>query len=154
MVSVTPTVRVQAAAFDTRQEVHAITGGRSDIGAVVTFTGLCRDEGGQLAVLELEHYPGMAETEMLRIAHEAIARWPVQAITAIHRFGKITPGDDIVLVIAASPHREAAFQAASFMMDFLKSKAPFWKKEHRKDGTIGAWVDAKEQDEVALLRWN
>lgn len=153
MAGVTPTVRVQAQGIDTNAEVHAITQGRSDIGAVVTFTGLCRDEGGQLAALELEHYPGMAETEMLRIANEAIARWPIQAMTAIHRFGKITPGDDIVLVIAASPHREAAFQAASYMMDFLKSKAPFWKKEHRKDGTSGAWVDAKEKDEEALLRW-
>ena len=153
MASVMPTVRVQAARFDTRQEVRAITEGRRDIGAVVTFTGLCRDEGGQLAALELEHYPGMAEAEILRIANEAVTRWPIQAITAIHRFGKIAPGDDIVLVIAASPHREAAFQAASFVMDFLKSKAPFWKKEHWKDGTFGGWVDAKEKDEEALLRW-
>ncbi len=153
MAGVTPVVRVQAEPIDTRAAVHVITQGRSDIGALVTFTGLCRDEGGQLAALELEHYPGMAEAEMLRIANEANVRWPIQAITAIHRYGKIIPGDDIVLVIVASPHREAAFQAASFMMDFLKSKAPFWKKEHRKDGTSGAWVDAKEKDEEALLRW-
>jgi molybdopterin synthase catalytic subunit len=153
MTNVTPVVRVQAEAFDTPQEVHAMTQHRHDIGALVTFTGLCRDEGGQLAALELEHYPGMAEAEILRIANEAVARWPIQAITAIHRFGKIAPGDDIVLVIAASPHREAAFQAASFVMDFLKSKAPFWKKEHWKDGSSGAWVDAKEKDEEALLRW-
>ncbi len=153
MASVTPVVRVQAEAFDTRKEVHAITQGRCDIGALVTFTGLCRDEGGQLAALELEHYPGMAEAEIMRIANEAVQRWPIQAITAIHRFGKIAPGDDIVLVIAASPHRETAFQAASFVMDFLKSKAPFWKKEHWKDGTSGAWVDAKEKDEDALARW-
>jgi molybdopterin synthase catalytic subunit len=153
MTNVTPVVRVQAQAFDTRQEVHAITQDRHDIGALVTFTGLCRDEGGQLAALELEHYPGMAEAEILRISNEAVTRWPIQAITAIHRFGKIAPGDDIVLVIAASPHREAAFQAASFVMDFLKSKAPFWKKEHWKDGSSGGWVDAKEKDEDALARW-
>ncbi len=150
----TPVVRVQAQGIDARNEVHAISQGRSDIGALVTFTGLCRDEGGQLAALELEHYPGMAEAQMQKIAQEAIARWPIQAITVIHRYGKIAPGDDIVLVITASPHREAAFQAASYMMDFLKSKAPFWKKEHRKDGTSGAWVDAKEKDEDALLRWD
>lgn len=154
MASVTPVVRVQAQGIDARNEVHAISQGRSDIGALVTFTGLCRDEGGQLAALELEHYPGMAEAQMQKIAQEAIARWPIQAITVIHRYGKIAPGDDIVLVITASPHREAAFQAASYMMDFLKSKAPFWKKEHRKDGTSGAWVDAKEKDEDALLRWD
>ncbi len=154
MERVIPTVRVQAQGIDTRNEVHAISQGRSDIGALVTFTGLCRDEGGQLAALELEHYPGMAEAQMQKIAQEAIARWPIQAITVIHRYGKIAPGDDIVLVITASPHREAAFQAASYMMDFLKSKAPFWKKEHRKDGTSAAWVDAKEKDEDALLRWD
>jgi molybdopterin synthase catalytic subunit len=151
--AVKPTIRVQREDFDAGEETRRLTEGDRSIGAVVAFTGLCRDDGGTLAALELEHYPGMAEAEILRIANEAVARWPIQAITAIHRFGKIAPGDDIVLVIAASPHREAAFQAASFVMDFLKSKAPFWKKEHWKDGSSGGWVDAKEKDEEALARW-
>ena len=100
----------------------------------MTFSGLCRDEGGTLAALELEHYPGMAEAEITRIALEAAERWPVTGLTAIHRVGKIAPGENIVLVIAASPHRQAAFEAASFLMDFLKTDAPFWKKEHRSGG--------------------
>lgn len=153
MVAITPVVRVQAADFDAAAEIAALTHGRADIGAIVTFTGLCRDEGGTLAALELEHYPGMAEAEIRRIAEEATRRWPVQALTAIHRVGKIAPGGNIVLVIAASPHREAAFSAASFLMDFLKTKAPFWKKEHRKDGTTGGWVEAKDKDDDAARRW-
>jgi molybdopterin synthase catalytic subunit len=127
--------------------------GLPDVGAVVTFTGLCRSEDGTLAALELEHYPGMAEAEIGRIAAEAAARWPVAALAAIHRVGKIEPGGNIVLVIAASAHRQAAFEAASFLMDFLKSRAPFWKKEHLADGRSGAWVDAKDTDEEALKRW-
>lgn len=119
----------------------------------MTFTGLCRDESGSLAALELEHYPGMAEAEIIRIANQAIERWPVSGITAIHRVGKIKPGESIVLVVAASPHREAAFNAASFLMDFLKSNAPFWKKERRADGSEGEWVSAKETDEAAKARW-
>jgi molybdopterin synthase catalytic subunit len=148
-----PIVRIQSADFDIQSEMMAITGGRSDIGAVVTFSGLCRDEGGTLAALELEHYPGMAEAEILRIASQACERWPLTHLLAIHRFGKIAPGGNIVLVIAASPHREAAFSAASYLMDFLKTRAPFWKKEHRKDGTSGGWVDAKDKDDKAALRW-
>jgi molybdopterin synthase catalytic subunit len=153
MAAVTQVVRVQLEDFDLAAEIAAISNGRTDIGAVVTFTGLCRDEGGMLAALELEHYPGMAEAEIRRIAGEAIDRWPVQAITAIHRVGKIAPGGNIVLVIAASPHREAAFAAASFLMDFLKTSAPFWKKEHRLDGTSGEWVEAKDKDDAALEKW-
>jgi molybdopterin synthase catalytic subunit len=153
MAAVTQVVRVQMEDFDLAAEIAAISNGRTDIGAVVTFTGLCRDEGGRLEALELEHYPGMAEAEIRRIAGEAIARWPVQAITAIHRVGKIAPGGNIVLVIAASPHREAAFAAASFLMDFLKTSAPFWKKEHRLDGTSGEWVEAKDKDDAALEKW-
>ncbi len=153
MSTVEPVIRVQAEDFDAAAEIAALTKGRADIGAVVTFTGLCRDEGGALAALELEHYPGMAEAEIRRIAHQAIGRWPVQALLAIHRVGKIAPGGNIVLVIAASPHREAAFSAASFLMDFLKTNAPFWKKEHRQDGTSGNWVDAKEKDSEAAKRW-
>src|SRR5215212_1746408 len=109
----TPTVRIQAADFDAATEVAALTEGRSDIGAVVTFTGLCRDEGGRLAALELEHYPGMAEAEVARVVEEARARWPLSGVTVIHRYGKIEPGQNIVLVLTASAHRQAAFEAAA-----------------------------------------
>ncbi len=148
-----PTVRIQAEDFDTAAEIACLTRGHADIGAVVTFTGLCRDDGGRLAALELEHYPGMAEAEITRIAAEAIQRWPLTGLTAIHRFGKIQRGENIVLVVAASSHRQAAFEAAAFLMDYLKSRAPFWKKEHRSDGTAGEWVDAKTADEAAAARW-
>jgi molybdopterin synthase catalytic subunit len=148
-----PLVRIQSADFDLQAEINTMTNGRADIGAIVTFSGLCRDEGGTLAALELEHYPGMAEAEIMRIATAACARWPVSHLLAIHRFGKIAPGGNIVLVIAASSHREAAFSAASYLMDFLKTRAPFWKKEHRKDGTSGEWVDAKDKDDAAADRW-
>jgi molybdopterin synthase catalytic subunit len=150
---VEPVVRVQAEDFDSAAESGRLSAGRNDVGAVVSFTGLCRDEGGRLAALELEHYPGMAEAEIRRIAEEAVARWPVTALCAIHRVGRIAPGGNIVLVIAASAHRHAAFDAASYLMDFLKSRAPFWKKEHRADGSQGGWVDAKESDLESLSRW-
>jgi molybdopterin synthase catalytic subunit len=130
-----------------------VTESQRDVGAVVTFSGICRDESGALAALELEHYPGMAEAEIGNIAAEAVRRWPLTGLTAIHRVGKIAPGENIVLVVAASAHRQAAFEAASFLMDYLKSKAPFWKKEHRADGSAGGWVDAKEADSAALERW-
>jgi molybdopterin synthase catalytic subunit len=150
---VVPIVRIQAGDFDIVDEIARLTAGRADIGAVVTFTGLCRDEQGALSALELEHYPGMAEAEIARIAAEAVQRWPLQGLTAIHRHGKIEPGGNIVLVVAASAHRQAAFEAASFLMDYLKSRAPFWKKEHRADGSEGGWVDAKESDDKAANRW-
>jgi molybdopterin synthase catalytic subunit len=153
-MTVEPVVRIQSGDFDAAAEVAAMTAGRRDIGAVVTFTGLCRDEGGQLSALELEHYPGMAEAEIGRICREAIDRWPLQGLTVIHRFGRITPGENIVLVATASPHRHAAFDAANFVMDFLKSSAPFWKKEHDVCGNAGGWVDAKDSDEAALKRWD
>src|SRR3954452_21821493 len=117
---VSPIVRIQAEDFDTGAEIARLTAGRTDIGAVVTFSGLCRDEAGQLTALELEHYSGMAEAEIARIADEAVRRWPLAGLVVIHRFGRIAPGDNIVLVIATSAHRQAAFEAASFMMDFLK----------------------------------
>ena len=148
-----PTIRVQADDFDIHAEIDALTDGHNDIGAVVSFTGLCRDERGTLTALELEHYPGMAEAEMLRIAEEAASRWPLNGMTVIHRYGKIAPGENIVLVIAASKHRQAAFDGASFMMDYLKSRAPFWKREIRKDGSEGEWVDARDTDEDAIKRW-
>ena len=150
----TPAIRVQAEDFDAAAEAAGLTAGRTDIGAVVTFTGLCRDEGGRLAALELEHYPGMAEEEIGRVMAQAVERWPLQGLTVIHRYGKIAPGAQIVLVAAASSHRVAAFEAATFLMDYLKTRAPFWKKEHHKDGTSGDWVAAKDEDDAAAERWN
>ena len=150
---VRPIVRIQAEDFDTGAEIARLTGGRTDIGAVVSFSGLCRDEAGQLSALELEHYPGMAEAEIARIADEAVRRWPLSGLTAIHRYGRIAPGENIVLVVAASAHRHAAFEAASFLMDYLKSRAPFWKKEHRTDGSASSWVEAKDADDRAAARW-
>jgi len=146
-------VRVEAQDFEAAVEVARLTAGRADVGAVVTFTGLCRDEGGALAALELEHYPVMAEEEIRRVAAEASARWPVMGLTVIHRYGRIPPGGNIVLVVATSAHRQAAFDAASYLMDFLKTRAPFWKKEHRRDGASGGWVDAREADDAAAARW-
>lgn len=153
LATVVPVVRIQGQDFDIAAEIARLTEGRADIGAVVTFSGLCRDEQGRLSALELEHYPGMAETEIARIATEAVERWPLQGLTAIHRHGKIRPGENIVLVVAASAHRQAAFEAANFLMDFLKSRAPFWKKEHLVDGSEGGWVEAKESDDKAASRW-
>ena len=144
---------VQAEPFDTAAEIATIRNAGANVGAVVSFSGICRDESGRLAALELEHYPGMAEAEIERIAYEAVQRWSVDALTVIHRHGKIVPGDDIVLVLAASSHRQAAFDAASFLMDFLKTRAPFWKKEHLANGSAGDWVDAREADDAARERW-
>ena len=149
----TATIRIQAEGFDAAEETLALTRGRADMGAVVAFTGFCRDEGGRLAALELEHYPGMAEAEIARIAQEAERRWPLLGLTVIHRVGKIRPGEGIVLVLAASAHRRAAFEAAEYLMDYLKTRAPFWKREHLKDGTTGGWVEAKSQDDEATERW-
>lgn len=149
----TLTIRIQREDFDITAETARLVDGRADIGAVVTFTGLCRAEDRRLAALELEHYPGMAEAEIGRIAHEAIERWPLGGLSVIHRVGKILPGENIVLVIAVSRHRHAAFEAAGFVMDFLKSRAPFWKQEHQADGTTGAWVEARDSDEARLSDW-
>jgi molybdopterin synthase catalytic subunit len=146
-------IQVQAEDFDVADEIEAMSRGRTDVGAIVTFSGLCRDEAGTLAALELEHYPGMAEAELARVAAEAEARWPLDGLTVIHRFGRLCPGDRIVLVVAASRHRRAAFEAAEFVMDFLKTRAPFWKKEHRRDGLAGGWVAAKDVDDRAAKRW-
>jgi len=148
-----PTVRVQAEDFDAAAEIAGLASGRADIGAVVSFTGLCRDEDGTLAALELEHYPGMAEAEIGRIAAEAASRWPLAGLTVIHRHGLLKPGENIVLVVAASAHRRAAFEAADFLMDYLKTQAPFWKKEHLRSGEVSSWVDAKADDDDALQRW-
>ena len=148
-----PTIRVQADDFDQSAEIEKLTKGNTDIGAVATFTGLCRGENESLSALELEHYPGMAEAEIQRSALEACQRWPIDGMTVIHRFGVIKPGEQIVLVIAVSRHRDAAFDGARYVMDFLKTNAPFWKKEHKADGQAGDWVDAKESDEAARKRW-
>ena len=149
------TVSVQAEAFDTAAEVRALTAGRTDIGAIVTFTGTVRGDAGHgrmIAHMELEHYPGMTERELERVEAEAGARWPLQASRIVHRIGVLRPGDAIVLVITASAHRHAAFEAAEFLMDYLKSRAPFWKKEVGPDG-VGSWVDARDTDDAALRRW-
>ncbi len=150
----TATVRVEAAAFDVAAEMARLTRGRTDVGAVVSFTGLCRDEGGSLAALEIEHYPGMAEAEIGRVAAEALERWPLQGALVIHRHGRIAPGEAIVLVITLSRHRSAAFAAAEFLMDYLKTAAPFWKKQHLSgEKTDGGWVAAKAEDDAAAARW-
>lgn len=150
---VTATVRVQAEDFDAAQEQALLTEGRRAVGAVVAFTGLCRDEDGSLGALELEHYPGMAEAEIARVAEDALARWPLIGLTVIHRHGVIRPGERIVLVVAAARHRGDAFAAAEFLMDYLKTRAPFWKKERRADGTEAGWVAAKSEDDEAAARW-
>ena len=150
---ITADIRVQTQNFDLAAEQSKLCAGRTDIGGVVAFSGICRDEGGTLQALELEHFPGMAEAEMRRVADKALARWPLMGLTIIHRHGRIAPGDEIVLVIAASAHRRAAFEAADFLMDFLKTRAPFWKKEHRLEGPTGGWVEAKAEDDDAAARW-
>ena len=149
----TPRIVIQTEDFDAAAEVAALTRDRRDIGAVVTFTGLCRDEGGRLAALELEHYPGMAEEEIARMVARAAARWPLDAVTVIHRVGRIAPGAQIVLVIAASSHRAAAFAGAEFLMDYLKTSAPFWKKDHPLAGPATEWVAARDEDDRALEKW-
>ncbi|HEX2842050.1 molybdenum cofactor biosynthesis protein MoaE [Hyphomicrobium sp.] len=147
-------VRVQREVFDAAAEVRALTGGRSDVGGVVTFTGFVRGvaDGKVLQSLTLEHYPGMTEAELGRIEDEAQQRFELEGSTIIHRVGELRPGDPIVLVVTASAHRQAAFEAAEFLMDYLKSRAPFWKKESFSDGTEH-WVDARECDGAALARW-
>ena len=147
-------IRVQSEDFDVGAETRKLMGDRTDVGAIVTFTGTVRDTAGgkPITSMELEYYPGMTEAELTRVEAEANARWPLQASLIIHRYGKLKPGDNIVLVIAASPHRHAAFEAASYLMDFLKTRAPFWKKETFTDGS-GGWVDARESDDAALERW-
>jgi molybdopterin synthase catalytic subunit len=152
-MSVTATIRIQQADFDVAQEIAALSEGRTDIGAVVSFSGICRgsENGEPIAALTLEHYPGMAEAEIARHADEALSRWPLQGLTVIHRFGRIAPGQNIVLVVTASSHRQAAFEAAEFLMDYLKTNAPFWKREESEKGT--SWVAARDHDDDAAARW-
>src|SRR5499433_242080 len=147
------TVRLQQEPFDAAAEAAALTRGRTDIGAVVTFTGICRgtENGEPIAALTLEHYPGMAEAEIARHVETAERRWSLAGVTVIHRYGRIAPGEDIVLVVTASSHRHDAFAAAEFLMDYLKTRAPFWKRVERVSGAT--WVDAKSSDDAAADRW-
>src|SRR5262247_2231325 len=148
------TIRLQREPFDVAVEAGVIARGRTDIGAVVTFTGICRgDENGEpIAALTLDHYPGMAEAEITRHVEAAQRRWSLLSVTVIHRYGRITPGEDIVLVVTASSHRHDAFAAAEFLMDYLKTRAPFWKLVERASGM--QWVDAKAEDDAAAERWS
>jgi molybdopterin synthase catalytic subunit len=143
-------VRIQREDFDVGAEIAGLAQGRTDVGAVATFTGICRGDG--IVAMTLEHYPGMAEAEIERHVAEAKARWPLLGVTVIHRYGRLVPGDNIVLVAAASSHREAAFAAAEFLMDYLKTQAPFWKKEERSAGAD--WVAARGSDDAAAARWS
>ena len=145
--------RVQAEDFDASAEARALAAGRSDVGALVTFVGLCRDDGGRLAALEIEHYPGMAEAEIGRVIAAAEARWPLLGVRVIHRYGEIAPGEQIVLVAAASAHRRDAFEAAEMLMDYLKTQAPFWKRARGVDGSAGDWIEAKPSDGDLAARW-
>jgi molybdopterin synthase catalytic subunit len=165
----TAIVRLQQEDFDASAEAATLTRGRTDVGAVVTFTGICRgSEVGEgvgtaervaaksvaaksVAAMTLEHYPGMAEAEIARHVEEAERRWPLLGVTVIHRYGRLVPGDNIVLVVTAAAHRGEAFAAAEFLMDYLKTSAPFWKQEERADGS--QWVAAKATDDAAAARW-
>ena len=146
-------IRVQEQDFDIGDEIAKLKSGRTDIGAIVTFTGTMRATSGgkSLNAMTLEHYPGMTEQELERIESEAHTRWPLQASLIVHRVGRLKPGDNIVLVVTASQHREAAFAAAEFLMDFLKTHAPFWKRESGPEGSH--WVEADARDEAARMRW-
>ena len=147
-------ILVQAGAFELGAEVDAMRGGRTDIGAIASFVGLARDmnEGSGVAAMTLEHYPGMTEKALAALVDEAISRWALLDVTVIHRVGRLLPGDSIVLVVVASSHRGEAFTACEFIMDYLKTRAPFWKKEETAEGE--RWVDARVSDDAAAARWN
>ena len=148
------TIRVQAEDFDIGAEFAALAAGRTDIGGLASFVGTVRDSanGRRLTAMTLEHYPGMTEAAMTAIADEALRRWDLLGVTLIHRIGMLRPGENIVLVLTASPHRQAALDATGFLIDWLKTKAPFWKKECFLDGG-DAWVEAREADAAAAGRW-
>jgi molybdopterin synthase catalytic subunit len=147
------TVRLQREPFDAVTEAARLRRGRTNVGALVTFTGICRgsEADGPISALTLEHFPGMAESEIQSHVAEAAQRWPLLGVTVIHRYGRMTPGEDIVLVITTSSHREAAFAAAEFLMDYLKTRAPFWKEVEKQGGK--SWVEAKQTDDAAAKRW-
>ncbi|MCC1491048.1 molybdenum cofactor biosynthesis protein MoaE [Cognatishimia sp. F0-27] len=143
---------VQETPFDFAAEADAFARGRDDLGAVVTFTGVVRaGDGGDLSVMEIEHYPGMTQKALEEIAGQAVARWSLGDALVIHRYGRLAPGERIMMVATAARHRKDAFEAAEFLMDYLKSRAPFWKKEFGAQGA--SWVAAKDEDEDALTRW-
>jgi molybdopterin synthase catalytic subunit len=154
-MSANVTIRIQGDDFDVSSEIAALTASRTDIGAVVTFSGICRGgegAGDATTALTLEHYPGMAEAEIARHADEAMTRWPLTGVTIVHRVGRILPGENIMVVLTASAHRQAAFQAAEFLMDYLKAHAPFWKREETAGGS--GWIAAKTDDDDAAARWD
>ncbi|ASP18812.1 molybdopterin synthase catalytic subunit [Antarctobacter heliothermus] len=143
---------VQEAPFDFGAEAAGFAAGRHDMGAVVTFTGIVRDRpGGGLQAMEIEHYPSMTQKALEQIAAEAVDRWSLGDALVIHRYGRLEPGEQIMMVATAAPHRKDAFEAAEYLMDYLKSRAPFWKKEYCAE--TGTWVAAKDEDEAALTRW-
>ncbi len=148
------TVRLQREPFEPAAEAAKLSAGRTDVGALVTFTGICRadENGAAITALHLEHYPGMAEAEITRHVEEACTRWPLLGATVIHRYGRLLPGENIVLVVTASSHRQAAFAAAEFLMDYLKTRAPFWKLVEKAGGP--SWVEAKAVDDAAAERWS
>ena len=143
-------IRVQREAFDVGREIAALTAGNTRVGGVASFVGLVRDLGG-LRSMTLEHYPGMTERQLERIDAEAHRRWPLEASLIVHRYGRLEPGDPIVLTITASAHRQAAFDSCNFLMDWLKTEAPFWKREEGADGE--RWVTARADDDAARERW-
>ena len=148
-----PIVRVQEADFDTGRELEALTRGRTDVGALASFVGLVRDanDGRAVGGMSLEHYPGMTEAALSGICAQALARWNILDALVIHRVGRLAPGERIVLVGVTSAHRGEAFEACEFIMDYLKTRAPFWKKESTPEGE--RWVEARESDDVAANRW-
>lgn len=147
-------IRVQREDFDVGAELDALTRGKTTIGGVTSFVGLVRDVAGdeRITAMTLEHYPGMTERELEAIEDEARRRWPLDAVLIVHRYGRLEPGERIVLVAAASAHREAAFAACHFLVDWLKTKAPFWKQEETPQGT--RWVEAQDSDDQAAKRWS
>lgn len=148
------TVRVQDAPIDVGAEIAALTAGRHDIGGIGSFIGTVRDtaQGRPITAMTLEHYPGMTERALGAIAEDAMRRWRLLGCTVVHRVGPMAPGEAIVLVLAAAPHRHDALEATAFLIDWLKTKAPFWKREEFADGT-GQWVEAREADDAAAARW-
>lgn len=145
-------IRVQEAPFDFGREAAQFADGHDTVGAIVTFTGIVRDaDAGGLTAMEIEHYPGMTESALTEIAKQAVERWSLADVLVIHRFGRLVPGEQIMMVATASRHRKDAFEAAEYLMDYLKSRAPFWKKEHAEESCT--WVTARDEDEDALTRW-
>jgi molybdopterin synthase catalytic subunit len=151
-MAATPRVLVQEGPFDLATETARLQDGRTDAGGLASFLGICRADGG-LSAMVLEHYPGMTERALTRIAEDACARWPLSGCTVIHRHGRLVPGDPIVLVLTASAHRQAALESCAFLIDWLKTRAPFWKREEFAGGAA-RWVEAKAEDDEAAARWS